>query len=90
MSVHRTLTDGATILALTGKIGNANTETSTEMWRFFAPVSVHRTLAAARQYIALTGKIGNANTEASTEMWRLFAPVSGPVAVPNIICVQRT
>ena len=60
---------------LPGKIGNANTETSTEMWGFFAPASVHRTLAVGATIPGLPGKICNASTETSTEMWRFFALV---------------
>ena len=47
---------------LPGKIGNANTETSYESRRFFAPGTVPRTVPAARQYVGLPRKIDNANT----------------------------
>ena len=54
MTVHRTVTDGRTILGLPGKIGNANIETSYESKRFFLPVTVHRTVGDGMDKVVIT------------------------------------
>ena len=69
---------GRTILGLPGKIGNANTETSYESRRFFAPASVHRTLADGATILDLPVKIGNASPKKSLDSnVGVFLPING-------------
>ena len=72
MSVHRTLTDGATILGLPGKIGNANTKPQSKDWGFFLAKTCHRHVLYARTILGLPGKIGNANTKLQSKDWGFF------------------
>ena len=53
VSVHRPLTDGATILGLPGKIGNANTKLQSKDWGFFLAKTCHRHVLYARTILDL-------------------------------------
>ena len=64
--------DGRTIVALTVKVGNANTKASTERSGLFSACECPLDTHYGRTIVALTVKAGNANTESPTKVGGYF------------------